>query len=356
VHPDANPSPGGTGSASIRIERNPSPEVWDSYVQSHPDASLFHGTAWQRVLERTFGRYRPCHRLARRGETVCGVLPLYEVPGLPFGRSLVSTPLGVYGGICADDAEATQALLADAETHAREIGARYVELRQERPLGMLPTKELYVYFRYPLHAEHEANWKAIPGKTRRRIRVAEDNGLTYRVGGGDLLPRFYDVYTENMRNLGSPGFPRRLFETLLEEYGTQCMIFGVFLGENMVAGSLMFHFRDRIMPYYSASTPEGLPLSANNFMYWKMTCHGVDRGLRVFDFGRSKKDSGSYHFKRHWGCTPIPLPYQYQLVGQRAMPNLSPNNPKFSLAIRAWQRMPLRVAQWLGPKLAPYFP
>ncbi len=354
--PEATTPTASAGPAQIRIETNPAPQAWDAYVQSSPDASIFHERTWHRALERSFRAYRPSHRMAWRGERVCGVLPLYRVPSLPFGCALISTPLGVYGGICADDEEAAQALLDDATAHAKRIGARYVELRQERPLASLPTKELYVCFRRILHADREANLMAVPGKERRIIRLAEGHGLTHRMGGMEILPAFYEIYSINMRNLGSPAFPRHFFKALLEEYGTQCSILGVYHGAKMVAGVFTFYYRDRVMPYYAASIREALALHANHFMYWTLTCDAAERGFRVFDFGRSKKDSGSYHFKRHWGYTPIPLPYQYQLVGQRKMPNLSPTNPTYGLVIRAWQRAPLPLTRWLGPMLSPYFP
>jgi FemAB-related protein (PEP-CTERM system-associated) len=340
----------------LRVEANPPDDAWDVYVRANPDATLFHGRTWQRVLERTFPGYRPCHRIAWRGDAVCGVLPLFQVPALPFGSSLVSTPLGVYGGACADDDETALALIEDAAAHGRRIGARYVELRHERAIGSLPTKDLYVCFKREIQPDHQANLMAIPGKQRRGIRIAEKHGLLARSGGTELLAPFYDVYTRNLRSLGSPAFPRKLFEILFEEYGTQSRIFGVFKGDVMTSGSFTFFYRDRVMPYYSASTPEGMTASTNECMYWSIMCHAADHGFKIFDFGRSKKDSGSYHFKRHWGFTPTPLPYQYHLSGQREMPNLSPNNPKFALVIRAWRRMPLGLTRWLGPRLSRFFP
>lgn len=349
-------TPAGPASGPVRVEPNPPAGPWEDYVRTHPDATLFHGLTWQRAIERAFPSYRPCHRIAWRGDKVCGVLPLYRVPALPLGCMLISTPLGVYGGVCADDDQAMQALLDDAAALAARMGAHYVELRHLRAFGSLPAKDLYVRFEREIQPDHEANLMAIPGKRRRDVRIAEQQGLTARSGGAELLKPFYAVYTRNMRDLGSPPFPRRLFEALLEEYGTQCRIFGAFHGQMMTSGSFTFFYRDRIMPYYSASTREGLALCTNEYMYWSIMRHAAEHGFKIFDFGRSKKDSGSYHFKRHWGFTPIPLPYQYQLVAGHEMPNLSPTNPKFALAIRTWQRMPLSLTRWLGPKLSRYFP
>jgi len=357
VLPDSTTSLAAAGHAAepVSIEMNPPAEIWDSYVSGHPEATLFHGTGWQRVLERTFG-YRPHHSLARRGSSVCGVLPLYSVPTLPFGHALVSTPFAVYGGVCADDAIVAQALLDAAGALARASGARYVELRHERPIGTLPAKDLYFTFRRAIHPEPEVNMAGIPRNQRRSIRIGEKHGLKYRIGGADLLPEFYDVYSKNIRSLGSPVFPRALFDALLEEYGSRCRILAVFHGTNMVSAVMTFFYRDQVMPYYQGATRDGIQLATNDFMYWSLLCYAAQNGYKVFDFGRSKKGTGPYHFKRHWGFPPTPLAYQYQLVRQREMPNLSPANPRFSMAIRAWRRLPLRLTQWLGPKLVRYFP
>ncbi|HXF58240.1 MAG TPA: FemAB family XrtA/PEP-CTERM system-associated protein [Candidatus Saccharimonadales bacterium] len=341
---------------TIRVQEKPPAELWAPYVEAHPDATLFHGLAWQRVLEHTFPSYRPAHRIALRGDRVCGVLPLYRVPSLPFGCALVSSPLGVTGGVVADDDAAAQALLDDTAAFAARIGARYVELRHERAIGSLPTKDLYVCFKKEIFPDHEANLMAIPGKQRRGIRIAERHGLTARDGGAELLDAFYSVYTLNMRNLGSPAFPRRHFESMLREYGDRCRIFCAFQGETITSGAFTFFYRDRIMPYYAAASPEGMVASTNEYMYWSVMRYGADHGFKIFDFGRSKKDSGSYHFKRHWGFTPTPLPYQYQLIGTSQMPNLSPANPKFAMIIETWRRLPIGFTRWLGPMLSRYFP
>jgi FemAB-related protein (PEP-CTERM system-associated) len=142
----------------------------------------------------------------------------------------------------------------------------------------------------------------------------------------------------------------------LQEFGEACRILAVFHEGNMVAGVMAFFFRDQIIPYYGGALQDAFQYAANDFMYWKLLCYGAEHGYKVFDFGRSKVDTGPYHFKRHWGFEPTPLPYQYYLVNQKAVPDLSPRNPKFSLAIQAWKRMPLGLSQWLGPKIVRFFP
>ena len=333
----------------------PTDTTWDEYVLSHPQATFFHLTGWRRVLEQTFP-YRSLSCVARRDGRISGVLPLFLVRNLPFGRSLVSTPLSVYGGICADDEETERVLLDRAQTLAEDMGVRYLELRHQTPRGDMPSKDLYVTFRREIDNDPEKNLAAIPRKQRRMIRQGEKHGLVAHVDGEKFLKDFYHIYAHSVRNLGTPVFPRRFFANLLEEFGPACRILAVFRDRQMVAAVMTFFFRDQVMPYYGGALREAFRYAANDFMYWRLLCYGAERGYRTFDFGRSKKGTGAYDFKRHWGFEPTPLAYQYHLVRQKTVPDQNPLNPKFSLAIQTWRHMPLWLTQWLGPGLVKFFP
>lgn len=329
--------------------------VWDQYVLSHPQGTLFHLSGWQRVLESTFS-FRSFSCAAVKEGRITGVLPLFLVRHLPFGHSLVSAPLAVYGGICADNTGAEQALLNHARQLAERMGVRYLELRNQVSLEGMPVKDLYFTFRREIFSDPEKNLAAIPRKQRRMVRQGEKYGLASCMGGEELLGDFYHLYAYSVRNLGTPVFPIGLFRNLLREFGASCRIFGIFHQKKMVAGVMTFFFRDQVLPYYAGALREAYQYAVNDFMYWGLLSYGAEQGFKVFDFGRSKKGSGPYDFKRHWGFEPIPLPYQYHLVKQSEMPNLSPTNPKFSLAIELWKKMPLPMTQWLGPKIVRFFP
>lgn len=329
--------------------------AWDEYVLKNPAATLFHLSGWQRILEKTFS-YRCFSLAATKGEAISGILPLFLVKNFPFGHSLVSTPLAVYGGICADDTETESLLLNHARTLAGRLGVRYIEFRNQRPLGEMPTKDLYFTFQKEIFDHPEKNMAAIPRKRRWTIRQSEKHGLQSVVGREELIDGFYDVYSRNVRNLGTPVFPLSLFRNLLREFDQDCRILGIFHQGKMVATAMTFFFKDRVMPYYVGGLKEAAQYLVNDFMYWSLLCYSSEQGYKLFDFGRSKKGTGAYQFKQHWGFEPIALPYQYHLVREKEMPNLSPNNPKFSLAIELWKKMPLPMTQWLGPKVVRYFP
>ena len=328
---------------------------WDAYAAAHPEATLFHQPAWLQTIQETFG-YRSISLAARSEDRTVGFLPVFLVPTLPWGKAAVSTPLGVYGGAIADDPAIEQALLARAAEVAKERGARYLELRNQRAVEGMPSRDLYVTFRRHIHSDAEQNMAAIPRNQRRSIRVAQKHGLTARVGREELLEGFFRVYSESVRNLGTPVFPRTLFRRLLERLGENCVILGVYRDDTLLSAVLTFTYRDQVMPYYGGAIREGIRYATNDFMYWSLLVYAMERGLKVFDFGRSKRGSGSFDFKRHWGFEPAPLAYQYRLLRQKALPDMSPKNPKFSLAIRMWRRLPLGFTQWMGPHLVRYFP
>jgi len=356
VRPDRAPGARSGDDDSLHVtEADVADPRWEAYVTAHAQATLFHGAAWQRVAAATFP-YRPHHLWALRGDRVVGLLPLFAVRGFPAGTTLLSVPLGVYGGVIADDAATARALLDDAVALGVRLGARYVELRDGFRFEELPAKSLYVTFRKEISPDPDVNMARIPKNQRRSIRIALKNGLTYRLGREELLEPFYKVYSHSVRNLGTPVYPRSLFRHCLREYGDTCGILVVEHQGAVVAGVLSFFYRSEVLPYYGGALKPAFRLAVNDFMYWSLMNEAAAVGCRVFDFGRSKVDSGSYHFKRHWGFEPTPLAYQYRLVKDRSIPDLSPRNPKFSLAIRLWRRMPLPIAERIGPTLVRFFP
>jgi FemAB-related protein (PEP-CTERM system-associated) len=328
---------------------------WDQFVRASEDGTAFHLTAWKRVVEAAFG-HRPCYMMACEQDEIRAVLPLFEVRGLLSGRVLTSVPYAVYGGLCGADTDARRALLDAARDLARGRRARHVELRHlHRAEPELPTKSRYATFAKPLDEVPDVNFSRIPGKQRRMIRQGVKNGLEARRGWASL-EAFYEIYLRNRRRLGSPPFPRRLFESVRDHFGKESELLTVWHKDRMVSGVVTLFYEGRVMPYYGAALPAALPLAANDFMYWEVMAEASRAGYRIFDFGRSREGSGSYDFKRHWGFVPAPLSYQFVLVNGEAITDLSPSNVRFRLFIEAWKRLPLRATRWLGPMLTRRLP
>jgi len=328
---------------------------WDSFVRSTPGGSPFHLLAWKQAVESTFG-HRPHYLMAVRGGGVEGVLPLFEVRGLLGGRGLVSVPYGVYGGICASTTPARHALVEAARELATRVKPDYVELRHRQGQEVdLPTKSLYVTFARPISSRDEENLNAIPRKQRRMTRQGVKHGLVAEFGLRHL-DGFWDVYARSVHSLGSPVFPRRLFQSIAREFGKECELLTIWKDGRMVSGVLTLYFDDQVLPYYGGAVEDALPYAVNDFMYWELMCHVAKAGYRTFDFGRSREGTGAYHFKRHWGFEPVALPYQYILDGDREMPNVSPSNPKMRLAVDTWKRLPLPLTKVVGPLVTRYLP
>jgi FemAB-related protein (PEP-CTERM system-associated) len=326
--------------------------AWDAYVHARPEGTFFHLAQWRSVLERVFG-HATHYLLAERDGVLCGVLPLAELRSRLFGHALVSTPFCVYGGVVASDEAAERTLTAHACDLARSLGVDHVELRNRRRANPdWPCRDLYVTFRRPISPDPEENMRAIPRKQRAMVRKGAREGLRAEI---DVpVARHYATYSESLRNLGTPVFSRRYLEVLKEAFGEDCEILAVTKGATDVAACLSFYFRDEVLPYYGGGTRAARELAGNDFMYWEVMERARQRGSRLFDFGRSKRGTGSYDFKRYWGFEPEPLYYEYYLVGGAEMPDLSPVNPRYERLIAAWRRLPLWTSRLLGPPLAKY--
>jgi FemAB-related protein (PEP-CTERM system-associated) len=323
---------------------------WDAFVHEAPQATFFHRAAWRDVIGQGLGHR--CHYLyAERRGAVTGILPLAEIRSRLFGHALISTPFCVYGGAVASDPDSEACLTQAATTLADELQVDYLELRdRELRHPDWPVKGLYVSFRKEIQSDHDKNLKAIPRKQRAMVRKGIAAGLEAHHDGD--IPEFYRVYAESVRNLGTPVLSRKYFRRLQQTFGKDCEVTVIRHQGQAVAAVMSFYFRDEVHPYYGGSVAGGRSLAANDFMYWSVMQRAVERGARLFDYGRSKQDSGSYHFKKHWGFEPRPLPYAYCLVRASEVPNVSPTNHKYSLFIKAWQRLPLPVSNALGPWLA----
>ena len=344
--------------SSVRVhELTPAREKeWDRFVGEQPNGSFFHLTGWKHVIEKTFG-YQPRYSYAERNGTITGIAPLFYVSNWLVGRCLISVPLAAYGGVCEADEESGCRLTENLREQATSSGIDYLELRH-RGGGLLPgfhQNPLYVNFTTTLSANPEENFKRLPRDTRYMIRKAEKAGL--RASHGlEQLDVFYELFAQSMQRHGTPVFPRTLFENLRETFGNKLDLLMIYRGSQAVSGVLSFFFRDAILPYYAGAGPDAPRLAANNFMYWELMKKAAQDGFRTFDFGRSKKHTGSYAFKSQWNMNVNTLDYQVFLVKRKTVPNFSPANPKFEFATRAWRHLPLWLTKQLGPRVVRWIP
>jgi FemAB-related protein (PEP-CTERM system-associated) len=330
--------------------------AWDRFVLDHPHGSPFHLIAWKKSIERTFG-YEPTYLVASSQGRIRGVLPLFLVKNWLMGTVLISSPFAVYGGILADSAETREALCVRARQLGERLRVKHIELRNawEEQTSGLPRLNRYVTFTQIIGPDEAAILESIPRKTRAAVRKSLKAGLASVQERSN--PRvFEDIYSRNLRKLGTPSFPPCHFQALLDNFREMADIREVRLGNTPVSAVFSFYFRDQVLPYYGASDPRYNAAAPNNYMYFDLMRRAGANGSRIFDFGRSKRVKGSYDFKSHWGMVERELPYEVMLIGGKELPNYSPANPVFRLPILCWQRLPLAVTRALGPYLVRFVP
>jgi FemAB-related protein (PEP-CTERM system-associated) len=321
---------------------------WRDYVRRHPHATLFHDLVWRDVLLSAL-KHRPYYVLAEHRGEVRGVLPMFEVRSMFFGVSMVSVPFGVYGGLLADDVLVAARLAEHAQRISALLGADYVELRQLHDPGLpLPGNDSYVTFIGDVPADREECLARIPRKARAEVRKAlARTDLSVDTDSKDIA-EFHRLFGENKRKLGSPIFPESLFWRVQEGLGDACFMLRVRREGETLAAVLSFIYGDTIMPYYSGATDDAQEHSANNLMYFALMEEASRRGLKKFDFGRSRRDTGSFSFKKNQGFEPVPLFYRYLLNNGASVPAVNPHNPKYSLARELFRRLPQPLAAKLG--------
>ena len=315
--------------------------AWNQLVEQNPQATFFHLWQWREVVQTNFG-FTPHYLIAEDSSTTRGILPLFHVTRPPFPSALISTPLCTYGGSVADCDQAHAELDLAAQKLAHELGVAYLEMRdlhQQREGYVL--RDSYASFRKILPERIDHTLKAIPVKQRAEIRKGINAGVSRN------LDEFFSIYSTSVRNLGSPVFRRSYYQSLLDVFGDQAEIITAYADGVGISSVMIFWFRDEVLLYYGGSLPAARELRSTQFMYWDVMNQAVERGTRLFDFGRSIKDTGTYRFKKLWGFEPGQLSYNYHLVRAATAPDLRPDN--FRMLTNLWSHLPLPLANRLGP-------
>lgn len=339
---------------SIEIKRldQASAPAWDKFVlEECNEASFFHLSGWSRIISQAF--HQDCHYLyAEQAGRMLGVLPLVHLRSRIFGNRLIANGFTVGGALAAVSPEAARALDDEAQRLMRELQVESLEYRRsERHLSDPRWRcqaDLYANFAGPIAADEAECLKQIPRKQRAVLRKAIDAGqLTDRLEAH--AENFFPLYGFSMRNMGTPVFGQKFFRLLMREFAGRADCLTVTWQGKCVASVLNFYFRDSVMPYYTGCGPEARSLGANDFMYWRLMRRAVARGYKIFDFGRSKIDSGPYHFKRNWGFTASATNHEFLTRDGEPPAEINPLNPKYRAFIALWRRLPLFVANRLGP-------
>jgi len=323
---------------------------WDRYVLEHPLASGYHLLAWRRIIEEIFA-HRTFYLMAKDSEGVVqGVLPLVFLSSWIFGRFLISMPCFNYGGLLADTTEAREALLIVAVELAKDLKAAHIELRHQELIYLgWQSKRQKVSMRLDLPMNFDVLWKGFSSKLRSQIRRAQKEGMVVRMGGGELLEDFYRVFSRNMRDLGTPVYSKILFKSIVQTFPNRARICVVYWKDRPLAAGFLYGFRRTLEIPWASSDRRYNHLAPNMLLYSSVLEHACQESYKVFDFGRSTTDSGTYQFKKQWGAKPVQLYWQYWVKGGEPYPELNVQNSKYRSAIKVWQNLPVALTRMVGP-------
>ena len=338
---------------TVEIASETDARAWDAFVAAHPNATGYHVWAWRGVFARAFG-HRSIYLIARASGRIAGVLPLVHIRSLVFGRSLTSLPFLNYGGVVAEGTDTAEALAKAAADLAGARHCDHVELRHvDRQFPALPCKQHKVTMTLRLQRRM---WEQLDRKVRNQIRKAQKSELVSEHGGSELLTAFYDVFARNMRDLGTPVYGRRFFEEILKTFPERTRVHVVRLKGAPVAAGITFQGGSTVEVPWASSIRDYNSLCPNHLLYWGVIERAVETGAAVLDFGRSTPNEGTYKFKEQWGAQPVVLHWEYPSLKGERLPNASPTNPKFQLAVRMWKKLPLSIATRVGPSIVRTIP
>jgi serine/alanine adding enzyme len=330
---------------------------WDAFVANHQESTNYHRYGWRKVVEKSFG-----HRTMYLAATNCyneirGVLPFVQMKSRLFGNFLVSLPFFNYGGLLVSEDSAAKMLLNASRKMLYNTGLDYIELRHLKMCdGPGATKQHKVTMLLDLAKNEEEQWNGLDPKVRNQVRKAKKNGLQVVMGGTEQLDGFYNVFCRNMRDLGTPVYGRNFFLNVLEEFPGTTRILSVTRDGKTIASALLTWYKNTMEVPWASSNRDFREFCPNNLLYWEAIRFAISMGARMFDFGRSTPGEGTYGFKKQWGARTVQLYWQYLLREGNALPDVNPKNPKYRYAIQAWQRLPLIVANYLGPHIVRCIP
>jgi serine/alanine adding enzyme len=331
-------------------------EAWMKYVNDSSRATVAHQIEWLAVMRKGLG-HQPRYLLAIDNDRLKGILPLVIVKTWWQAKYLISLPWIDYGGVCADNTAAAKILLDKACHVAQGEKVKFMELRSVEAIESdLAAGRDKVTFLLRLGGDTDKILKSFDAKLRNQIRKSQKSGLSAEFGGLELLPDFYKIFSWKMHDLGTPVWGYGFFKSILESLPDRARIILISHGEKPIAGGLVLSFKDRLYVPSASAYRSSLKYCPNHALYWKVIKRGCEQGYKYFDFGRSAVDSPTFKFKKQWVTESTPLNWQYYLNRTKEVPAINPNNPKYKIFIRLWRRLPLPVANFLGPKVIKNFP
>lgn len=330
--------------------------LWNEFVDNFDGASFYHRYEWREFFAQALGKETIYLASLTDDSVINGVLPIVRQKSRLFGDYGVSLPFLNYGGTLATNAVVKQALVTQASEVAKRWGISHLEFRDAVPMEGLPARTDKVAMVLDLPDSEEALGKSLGSKRRSQIRRPQRENPSVRVGGAELLDGFYKVFARNMRDLGTPVYGKSFFADILRLFPEESSIVYIEIGGAPAAAGFVFNHRGNAEIPWASTVSDFNKISINMLLYWEVLRHLIASKAKTFDFGRSTVDSGTFRFKKQWGAEPKQLYWHYWLRDGGEPPKINPDNAKYQLAIKAWQRLPLGVANFLGPRIVTHLP
>jgi serine/alanine adding enzyme len=330
--------------------------LWEDFVERHEQCVNYHRWRWKKVIEESF-HWKTYYLMAEEKGFVQGILPLSANKSLLFGNLLCSLPFFSEAGIVAESRVATDALISEAIRLAQNLRIDYIELRHTHDASVRwPAKTNKVTLVCDVSADSEENMRRLSTKMRTNVRRSLRSGLEAEFGGAEFLRDFYEIFCRKMHELGTPAYGKRFFEIILENFPDDAFVCRVRHSGKTVGAAFLTGYRGAIEANWSASSPDAMSLRPNMFLFWELLSFAGRKGYRIFDFGRSSVNSGTYNFKQQWNTRIVPLYWNYWSQSGEQVLELNPSNPRYRAAIWAWKRLPLAMTKVLGPSIARFLP
>lgn len=338
----------------IKQLRGKDEKKWDEFVKANINTTFYHQVGWKKVVEETYG-HKPFYLIAESemGEVV-GILPMFLIRDIFFGKRLVSVPFGSYGGVCCENDDIGNALINEAIHIGMNLSVGYCELRNFKSTTAHENFNCvkdYSTFVLDLSNGVEYIWENMSRKVRNMIRKGEKSNLKFKVEvSRDAISEFYEIYSKNMKYLGTPVHDHNFFNNIYKIFPENVFIAKVELNGKLISSLYLLKFKDAFVSGWGASLAEFLKYAPNDFMYWSSIKYGCENCIPLFDFGRSLVNSGSYKFKERWGSVEVPLAYCYYPPTKTIV---APQN-EYGRFAKMWSKLPLKATKILGPKIRRY--
>jgi FemAB-related protein (PEP-CTERM system-associated) len=327
---------------------------WQRIVGELSQSHLAHAPEWCTIIQSAYG-HDPLYLRAEHGDGAVGLLPAFVVRRPVGGTVVTSMPFLDAGGPCSDSAGLAHVLVESLAEEARRVGARVMELRCTEKLALaFPPLENKVTLTLSLPGDPDRLWRHFDPKVRNQIRKAERSGLSVEFGGAEKLTSFYDVFALRMRDLGSPVHALGFLRAVVDAFGERARIGVVRKDRTPVGGLVVLTFKDTVVVPWASCLPDYFSLGPNMLLYWETIRRACREGFHRFDFGRSSRYSGTYHFKRQWGAREEPLFWYTIPLTPRGRPPRAGTGRGAALLARLWRHLPLPLTRRVGPPIRKY--